>query len=449
MSIEIINESKGDLQHYERFMFNIVKNLNMNKAYLESVQFLLFSSKILHNILTFTCNHDLELTNTMKVVVEKFMIIMEFILVTNHKIDNYEIFTNMFYYLLNSQKLEYTYKMVMINYFFRLNGHNFFVNLCENASNECSPIIFKTKIVMAEILLNFLHFINTIPEEENLALKRICYRTVFESNFSLFRYKKNIYQMQLTDMVDVNLQMIIYLYFIDHSFFRLQNRVEVFTNLATMISVMDIKKITLNKNFFNMIVVLFTEYYITTDIPKNNIILNSSTILLNSIPSMKFLNIKFLKWWHGMKPKTMLFNDLTMSYLYEASNDDLNQLSKGDLFIFKKSLLLKHFMDPKIPSKYHRNVSIVLCHFPLSPNEYTKCLKKFSSLSKSTDKDWRIVDCLSVLSSSSQEPPLLEETAKKMMLLMKSTKSDHLKLITMEFACQLIIETLEQQPSFS
>ncbi|CAO1438039.1 unnamed protein product [Diamesa serratosioi] len=448
LSVEIINESNGDLKLYERFMYNIIKNLNMNKEYLESVEFLLFSSKILHNILTFTSIHDLELKDTMKVIVEKFMILMEFILVTNHKIDNYEIFTNMFYYLLNSQKLDNAYKMVIINYCFRLNGHNFFVNLCENASNESSPIIFKTKIVMAEILTNFLRFINTIPEEENLQLKRNCYKTVFESNFSLIRYKKNIHQMELTDMVDLNLQMIIYLQFIDHSFFRLQNRVEVFTNLATMISVMDIKKITLDKNFYNMLVVLFTEYYIKIDVPKNNIIMDSSTILLNSIHNKKFLNIKFLKWWRGMKPNIMVFNDITMNYLYEASDDDVNQLSEDDFIIFKKTILLKNFLDPKISTKYHRNVSKVLCHFPLSPVEYNKCLKKVRQLSKIDADDWRIVDCLSVLSASSQEPPLLLEAAKDAMLLMKSTQSDQLKLITMEFACQLIIKTI-QQPSSS
>lgn len=452
ISIEIVNESKGDLKLYERFMFNIIKNLNLNKAYLDSVEFLLFSSKILHSILTFTCKHNLELENTMKVIVEKFMILMEFILITNHKLYNYEIFTNMFYYLLTSQKLEFAYKMVMINYFFRLNGHNFFINLCENAPRGKSSIVFKTKIVLAEILTNFLRFINTIPEEEILTVKRNCYRTVFESNFTSFRKKKNIFDMKLTDMVDVNLQMIIFLNFIDHNFFRLRDHIIVFTNMATMISVMDIRKITLDRNFFNMLVVLFTEYYVTLDIPKNNIIMNSSTILLNSISVQKFMNMKFLKWWHGMKPESMVFNDLTMIYLQQAPDDDLNQLSKDDLFIFNKTLLLKHFLDPKISTKFHRNISKILRHFPLLAIEYKKCLKEVGQLSKNMIKEktdgfdeWRIADCLQVLSSSSQESPLLVKTAGDIMKLMKSkSQSDCLKLMTMEFACKLIIKKIQQ-----
>lgn len=448
ISIEIINESTGDLKMYERCMFNIIKNLNMNKAYLDSVEFLLFSSKILHNILKFSCNHDLELKNTMRVMVEKFLILMEFILMTNHKIVNYEIFTNMFYYLLSSLKLEYSYKMIMINYFFRLNGHNFFVNLCENASNQNLSLVFKTKIVMAEILTNFLRFINTIPEEDILALKRNCYRTVFESNFSLFRYRKNIFEMKLTDMVDVNFQMIIFLNFIDYNFSRLYNHIEVFTNMATMISVMDFKKISLDKNFYNMLVVLFTEYYVKLDVPKTNIIMDSSTVLLKSIPDKKLMNIKFLKWWHGMNPDSVDFKYLTINYLHGASDDDLNQLSKDDLSIFNKQILVTLFMNPKISTKCHRNMSKVLSHFRLSSAEYTQCLKELHKLIKNTVglDDCRIVDCLSVLSSSfTQKAPLLTKTAGNIKLLMKlKPQSDYLKLMTMEFACKLIIKKIQQ-----
>lgn len=453
MSIEIINESTGDLKMYERSMFNIIKNLNMNEAYLNSVEFLLFSSKILHNILKFTCNHDLELKNTMRVMVEKFMILMEFILITNNNIDNYEIFTNMFYYLLNSLKLQYSYKMIMINYFFRLNGHTFFINLCENAQNQNSSIVFKSKIVIAEILTNFLRFINVIPEKEILALKRICYRTVFESNFSLIRYRKNIFEMKLTDMVDVNFQMIIFLNFIDHNFSRLYNRIEVFTNMATMISVMDSKKILLDKNFFNMLVVLFTEYYVELDVPKNSIIINSSKVLLKSISDKKFMNIKFLKWWHGMDPDSLDFVYLTMKYLRESSDNDVNQLSKDDSSIFNKHVLLTLFTNPKISTNCHRNVSKVLSHFRLSTAEYTKCLKEMHKLSittmtENTDgvDDCRIVNCLSVLASSfTQKAPLLTKTAGNIKLLMKlNPQSDYLKSMTMEFACKLLIKTIQQ-----
>ncbi|CAO1436217.1 unnamed protein product [Diamesa tonsa] len=446
MSIEVINESPGDLKTYERSMLNIIKNLNMNKDYLESVEFLLFSSKILHNILKFTCNQDLELKTTKEVMIEKFLILMEFILITNHKIDNYEIFTNMFYYLLSSLNLELNYKMIIINYFFRLNGHNFFVNFCDNAPNENSHIIFKTQVVMAEILTTFLRFINTIPEEEILALRRNCYRSVFKSNFSLLRYKKNIFEMKLTDMVDVNFQMIIFLNFIDHNFYRSYNRIEVFTNMATMVSAMELKKVSLDKNFHNMLVVLFTEYYVKLDVPKNKLIMNSSTVLLNSIPDKKFMNINFLKWWHGMEPESMVFNQLTMSYLENAADNDLNQLSKGDSSIFDKNLLLQYFMDPNISTNYHRNITKVLSHFKLTTKEYNKCLKEVTKLSKTMTDEWRLVDCLSILSSNfSHKAPLLLKTAGTIKPLMKlKPQSDFLKLVTIEFTSKLIINTIQK-----
>lgn len=308
---------------------------------------------------------------------------MDYVLLAEIDHRHYEIFCNMIYYLLMSEKLALREKLQILNRLFVLNGiHTIISMTIEDEEGKSGVIQFKSKILISEVLFVFLTFMKKSAKVDPL-LKKTCYQIVFKCNMKLMGTNDAPYESML---------LYIFVKFVDFIWKRPTfDAINVLSNTALILAITNLKKISIDRSFFKMLTTIYMASFTNVSIEGNELLQTSSEAILVSIKQVKTINLKYLIWWKAMgKPRAKKFRSVVTKFLQQNELDQLENLQPPELALFDKSLLMNIFFKPETSIKSHSNVKQILCQFvsSFSSKDYEKLLKEFTSVqwSPSTEK---------------------------------------------------------------
>lgn len=379
LMIDSPTANESDTNFRSEKISEVLKQLNVQKQHLESVMFMLLTSKILHNILFYIPSKSDEIKpvhQLMRVtLIDKFLAIVDYILLAKTDHRHYEIFCNMIYYLLTSVKLELREKLQILNRLFMLNGlHSIISMIIEDEEGKSGVIQFKSKVLLSEVLVVFLTFMKKSAEVDPL-LKKACYQIVFKCNMKL---------MGTNDASRESMLLYIFVKFIDFVWKTPTfDAINVLSNTALILAITKLKKIKIDPSFFKMLTTIYMAAFTNVSIEGNELLQTSSKAILVSIRQVTRIDLKYLIWWKAMgKPKAKNFRSVVTNFLQQNELNELDNLQPQELALFDKSLLMNIFFNPTTSIKAHSNVKRILCQFvsSCSSKDYEKLLKEFTSI---------------------------------------------------------------------
>lgn len=449
--IELMADSppivEKDVAHRDSNLLSILKKLSSKLELFQSSMFTFITSKVIHGILQLLPLereflqpvHKLML----KAIVEKFLPLMEFILIKNKDASTYEIFCNMFYYLLTSEKLKQSHKLQLLHYFFELNGHHFMARVIgrNDDINKTQSKHFKSLIVMSEVVNVFVKFLSKSPDSE-LSFKKICYEIVFNANMSEMDPMEN-------NVSHDTMLVYAFMSFVDFKWKNPRfNSNKVLCNVSLILTATRSKHASMDPTFFKMLTTLYTSTFRHVAIPNNNLLQTSSAAILESA-HIKTVNLSYLKWWCVMgKPKNGEVNEIVMKFLAECEIEHLDNIQANDLLVFDRRLVMEKFLDTSISSiKAHRNFKALLCNFTIiEPEEHRMLLARFKHLQTETAKkkkhqQQRLINVFDVMTAtvgSLTDSDLKKQTASALMKTLSQQSEPLIKLAAIQIATNLM-----------
>lgn len=442
-------KDESDLTHRNQKILGIVKKLKTSSSRLQSdVTFMLFLSKFLQNVLNMiplvsnidatTSEHKL----LREVIVDKFLALVGFALKINENPSIHEIFCNMFYYLLTSERLKPRHKLQLLNHFFTEDGHNFMVKVIGYENGKAAPINhFKSTLVMAVVVNSFVKILNKSSDNDKTLTKK-SFEIVFKANKKLMdplNYNTSLETMMLYT----------FLKFVDLTWKNPKFcKNDVCCNVSLILAITKVQKIAIQPIFFHMLTVLFTSTFPSIIIENNNLLQVSSSAILESKHSKK-IDLSYLKWWKIMgNPNPDEFNKVLTDFVVQKDNRELENLNNEDLMLFDWRLIMEAFLSPTTFSiDAHSNFKKVLCCFPTPESSplYLKLLKKFQNLESQKDEKRKqqrlinVMDVMNVIARNLNDAILKIKTAKALMKTLKApSTSQHVKLSAIQIATNLM-----------
>lgn len=425
-------------------VLKVLKKLNEDKQLLESTTFMLLQGKILHNTLSFIVSGNeatIEHKALRNVIVDKFLVIMDFILLSKNSMCHYEIFCNMLYYIMTSDKLRFASKLQLINRFIALRGHHFAIKVITDDNHIQS--VLKSKVVIAEVLNACVSYMNKLTESSE-ALRRKSYEIVFNADFK----KMNPID---DDPSTETMLMYTFMKFIDFVWKqRGADKCELLSNTSLILAKFKARKISVDPSFHIMLVTLLTSTFQDVSIKGNRLLQISSAAILESAVNLKKFNLNYLKWWQVMgKPKTQQFDELVIKFLGQNLEDgSIDRLHPRDLEMFSPKLLTKTLFSPSASPIVQNNVKTILCQLKVfkTSKQYTMLLTELKKLQlESTSKNssidekiFRIIDILGASCSSIEDQGMKKATAMVLANILKEQSSDLLKLASVNAATSLM-----------
>ena len=449
----ILNPPKnaGDIKHCDQKLFEILKKLKTNsRDYQSDVIFMLRVSKILQNVLNMipeSTNIE-QLTSEHKLlrsmIVDRFLPLIEFALKRNENPSIHEIFCNMFYYLLASDRLKLREKQQLLHHFFTLDGHNFMLKVIGYDNGIETPVDhFKSTLVMTVVVKTFLKLLNksTVNDKE---LGKKSYEIVFKSD-------KKLADPLRQESSYETMMMYTFMKFVDLTWRNPKlNRNEILCNVSLILATTKKHKVLVDPNYFHMLTILFTSTFQQVTINRKNMLKESSAAILESKHSIK-IDINYLKWWKVMgKPKKEEFNKVVIDFVKQKENLELENLQQSHLKLFDQKFLMDTFLNPsKLPITTHNNLCKILCNFT-TVNSLRDCqkllftLKKLQSQSQEKKKHQEqqllnVMDVINAVAKNLNDAKIKRQTGKFLMKTLKSaTSSQHVKLSAIQTATVLM-----------
>lgn len=426
-------------------LLEILKKLSSKLEHFQSLKFTSLTSKIIHQILILISLKDEPVHKLMfKVMIEKFLPLIDFTLTANTDDKIHEVFCNMFYYLLTSEKLKMRHKMQLLNRFFVMNGHNFMARAIGRNESKMRTQAkhFKSLIVMSEVVNVFVKFFSKSSDSE-LSFKKLCYEIVFNANMEQMEPMNN-------NVSHETMLMYAFLSFVDMRWKNPKfNGNKVLCNVSLILTATRANQASMDPNFFNMLTTLFTFTFRQVAISRNNLIQISSAAILES-EHLKNIDLSYLKWWSVMgKPRSNEVNAAVMKFLLECESWQIENLQESDLQVFDRRLLMEKFLDDSTSSiKAHSKLKTVLCNFTsIEPEEYQLLLARFKYLQTETAKKKKhqqqqlinVIDVMTTTVGSLMNIDLKKKTASALMkILTQQSESQHVKLAAVQIATNLM-----------
>lgn len=454
--ITIPPKDENDKKFRDQKMFAIIQNLKIDSHNLEFVDYFILYAKLIHNMLQYISS-DVGTKHQnliIDIVVDKFMVLMEYVLHDNEELISYEVFINLFYYILRSKKVLFTKKVLLMNRFFNLNGHNFLISVIDEVPQKNGRRrSFKSMVILSEVLSVFMRFTNNVSanDEASMELQKKCYNIVGSANIVLLKKKTNIYKVIPNKYTKETILLMTIISFIDHQWKIPDNRNKTFSKIALLLLVSDMRQINVNSCYFNMMVKIFTTHFAELSIQNSQFLQTSSAVILKSIVDVKIIDINFLKWWKTMgHPTKKAFNEAVIRFIRNPE-DQFTDLAPSDVTIFEQKRMLLIFQDQTLPISMHSNVAKILCNMHLEKREYRKLLIIAKNLladkSKQQDifyqasehQNQRLANVLDVIGSNNRYCDFKEKKATvKIILNILKKSAPHLKMASMQLYCNML-----------
>lgn len=453
MSLEILIESPvandSDKKHRNERTLEVIKKLNTEDEHLESTLFMLYTSEVLHNVLFYIPSEASEITSIHKLmratVINKFLAIMDYILKVDKELEAYEIFCNMFFYLLTSEKFKLREKLQLLNRFFVLGGHQSTISMKSAGEKKKSRMQqLKSRVVLSEVLAVFLTFM-TQPAKPDPSLKKMCYAIIFQSN------------VKLMEAADANLsyetmRLYIFIRFIDLTWKKANfDKAEVLSNTSVILATAKLRKLTIEPVFFKMLITLYTAAFTRLTIRGNELLKTSSTAILRSIAQVQTIDLNYLMWWKEMgKPKAADFKLAVTTFLSRDKLDQLEHLQQRQLALFDKSLMIDILLNPKTTIATYSNVSNILRNFAStsSSQDFEKLLIELKNIQRSQSNEkvkhreqflLNILNLMIAYGSNVSNLKLKQQTGEILLKIFNEpSTSEYVKLATSEIVMSFI-----------
>lgn len=431
-----------DQQFRNQKLTEIIRKISTGKEQLESMMFMLLVSKILFNALRYIPSIEEETIIgyqlMRRAIVDKFVAMMDFILKAEPDDGHYEIFCNMFYYLLTSEKLKLREKLQALNRFFVLNGHHALISVIKESAKKTTAKCFKSRVVMAEIINIFLKFMGKLPDTD-VTWKKRSYEIVFNADLKLMQHHEDIPTIG-------TMMMFIVLKFIDFVWKKREfNKTEVLSRTSLIIAVTKLQKVELEPIFFNMLTTLYTSSFMNVSIKQNKLLETTSATILTSIANIKTIDLSFLKWWKVMgKPRDLEFNKVLSKFMMSSDGQQLENMEPESLKIFDSTQLIRSFVDSSTPIIAHTNIAKVLCNFQSigSSQDYLKLLVLLKTLQstplskKRKHHEEQLINTINVICASSanfKDVKMKTDTSLLLFnMLYDRTATEHMKLAAIQ-----------------
>lgn len=443
-------KDERDLKHRDQKLVEILKMLSIRNKHSQSdVTFMLLLSEILRKVLNMipmisnieqlTIEHKL----LRSVIVDKFLAVMDYALKANENPSVHEVFCNMFYYLLTSERLVLRQKLQLLNRFFILDGHNFLVKVIVYDNEKEAPVThFKSNLVMAVVVNTLVKFLNKSTDIAKV-LEKKSYDVVLKSNKKLMDPVNN-------DASHETMMMFVFMKFVDYTWKNPKyNKSEVFCNVSLILAVVKVKKMSIDPTFFHMLTILYTSTFRPITIKGNNLLEISSTMIMDSKHAKK-IDLNYLMWWKVMgNPKKEEFKKAVADFVKQKEIPEIDNLQPGNLRLLDQKLMIEIFLGPlALPIAAHNNMKKVLCNFTTvgSQNDYRKFLEKFKEIQsevpeKKKNQQQRLLNVMDVMNVKAENlsDTLKRETGRVLMKTLKArTTSQHAKLSAIQIATNLM-----------
>lgn len=429
-------------------LFVLLKKLNFLQKDFESPTFTLHFAEILHNVLKHIPKRKSSPSATpnalLQVLIEKFLDLMEFCLSSETETAIFEIFCNMFYYFLTSEKLEMHQTMNLLNVFFILDGHEKYLKTTKDEALNFNGktktfLVMKSKfsIVMAEVLNVFLKFTSATFQVDQVP-KSICYKIVFNAKIDQLIPIKS-------DMHQETLQLYIFLKFVEFVYKKPTfKRNEVVSNFSLILAAINAKLVSIEPPFLSLMTHLFTSTFKNISIRENVLLQIASSELLKSVANVKRVDLKYLKWWKEMgNPKLTQLNGVVMNFFKQGYCQELENLEPRFLNVFEQAHLLTAFLEvSNFSEPLHSNLKSVLCNFTkIETADYRRLLEMIQRLHSTKPLNGQtfqnVMEVINAYVRTKDEQLKAETAGAILPLFNKSATPLHLKVLAIEIASQL------------
>lgn len=443
MSLEILIESPvandSDKKHRNERTLEVIKKLSTEDEHLESTLFMLLTSEVLHNVLFYIPSEASEITSIHELmrttVINKFLAIMDYVLKVDKDLGAYEIFCNMLYYLLTSEKFKLREKLQLLNRFFVLGGHQSTISMKSADERKKSRVKqLKSRIVLSEVLAVFLTFMMQ-PAKPDQSLKKMCYAIIFKANIKLMEAAE-------ANLSYETMRLYIFIRFIDLAWKKANfDKAEVLSSTSVILAAAKLRKLTIEPVFFKMLITLYTAAFTRLTIKGNELLETSSNAILRSIAQVQTIDLNYLMWWKEMgKPKAAEFKLAVTTLLSRDKLDLLEHLQQRQLALFDKSLMIDILLNPKTTITTYSNVSNILRNYAStsSSQDFEKLLSELKNVQRSQYKEkvkhreqflLNILDLMKAYGSNVSNLKLKQQTGQILLKIFKEpSTSEHVKL---------------------
>lgn len=365
---------------------------------------------------------------------------MDFILKENIDYINYEIFINLFFYLLTSTSFKLKHKMQLLNRLFVLNGHNFLLTVsAADGDDGAENIRSKSRIVLAKVLETFAKFITKSPDSDHKLSTR-CFEIMLNSKSQM----PIDGELRLESML-----MFIFMKFVDYTWNNpILDRPSVFSNVSLILAITRERNEVLEPAFNKMLTTLFTATFIKISMKKNSLLKVSSKVLLATTNSSQ-IDLNYLRWWYlVVKPKKTVLNNVVTKFLGKLEPGQFDNLQPKDSEMFDLKLMMRMFLDNSTKMKLHNCLSQVLCNFTsIEATEYQKLLDEgFKVLRlascKKKHRVERLKNVMDVMNAGAESLVDMNVKRKTAEVLSKTlhqpSSTPHVKLAAVQIATNLL-----------
>lgn len=445
LTIELILQQPSQdiktLRLRDKKLKDLAMHLTTTEEMLKAPEFILILSKVLLNLLKYIAaleTQTVEHKTTLENVIDKFLAIMEFVVVKKVEDKSYQVFCYTFAHFLASDKLGLCHKTLLINRFFDLDGLLFCIKIIEKGGTGKSHKLLLTRTLLAEIFNAFLKSMKLVPDD---SIKKECYKIVFTAEI---KETKSRQVAHVPTMIVYTFES----YVSCKTNQRGLGKNKIFSNLSLFLAAMSARHDTIAPAFMTLVTMLYTATFEKCSIEKKNKLLKIASDTIVSQNSHHF-DLYYLKWWKStVTPSQVAFNAAVEKFLeQENATEHLDNFPKKDLEIFDQTLLMETFLNSKSTAAARDNSKKILCAIAkLDQKENRKLLNALRELSllkvpQPIDEESliNIIEVMEPKLTSFMELQLERDISKTLIQIMKlPTTSQTVKLAAVQMAVNLM-----------
>ncbi|KAG5673770.1 hypothetical protein PVAND_003790 [Polypedilum vanderplanki] len=377
--VSTVNFDERDKLYQYQKIIKMIQRINVNHDYLANEVCFLITSNVLSRMLQIVTitNQSREEKLIISILAEKFMDMIEFIVNTNISIFNYECFCNLFYYMLDSEKISNNIKLLILNRFFILNGEEI---ITETIKYELAS--FKTRVLFGEIMFYLTKIFHNNSDNDDKMFKELKSNFKNVAYYGDFNYQNHKVQTYEPDGNTITLQII-------KCFIKLKweknvkGKGEMLSMLAYFLEIIKRRKIQFDNAVFAMLITLYTSNFVNISTENDNRLLktSSSTILKYFKRFNVIIDLKFVQWWYqNSKNFSTAEYERIVLYFIRTSKRELNELTDDDLYIFDLKIIIQTFSELKSKAttiNYCHNLAKIIAKFSIDSKNYRKLMKLY------------------------------------------------------------------------
>jgi hypothetical protein len=177
--------------------------------------------------------------------------------------------------------------------------------------------------------------------------------------------------------------------------------------IASMAFIMETfrkKKIVMDKGIVSMVFYIYTTSYVNIKVKKNELLENSSAILLKFVGSVNIIyDYNFFKWWFIQEWKDRVaYKKLLTFLLSPKSTEKFENLQESDLYPIDIKFLMQIFVNDKTPVENLEKVTKLLCILSLNIQDIRK-IQTFYEKNRTDQDRRRSIYALKILYSSNNK----------------------------------------------